>query len=485
MKRLIALGILFCGVLLAGCGSGNPDEILQKMHDHYASSITNAVKERLVLPDRFSTTGDLRISHHALPSKLPAEGTITFHVLGTADYSEAQNPKIDQEVDVTVDEKIQSAPNQPSIPVQGDVAVHIRILNQKFFLQLAKLKLLAPVFLKTPLEWSGGASTKWYGDTVQTIDDAVQGLHSSGATTIQTFMRNPKEAYAKIPAAVGRFVSEVHLWKAVSMLPSQNGNYRIRVESDKDKMIRSLHAYFDTISSLESMPSAYAMKSKQDIDRSIDTLNRTLSEGGKITGILEVKQDDYAFAGFDGDMVEAHGKKDAHVHIETGDRHTVVSLTNPDDPQKGFSFEKTGEKLTMTVAQKAVMTGSYDGKTFHAEFFDGDGRTLAAIDAAIARADALGVSLTGTLSLPRQEVEITFSDLHSILSNGRKDFDFAVIGTAAYQHQTLLEFSITSTRKEVQSTDITEPATYSPLKQLGQDLSALFAPVTGGILPRH
>ena len=405
-----------------------------------------------------------------------------------ADIRQPRSPVIDGTIKVSGSMQA-PAGTFGAVPAKGSeketssagIQLSARVIDDIVALKVDDLSLSIP---GTP-ERTGLAdalSKQWYGITFDAIDAMMKAQSEKAGTPEQPKVREllSRSFNRRIsPPSVTKFVEKIHLWKGIELLPETDGLVRIRVESDKKKVLASVRAireYLEENSGQGLGAKAWlGLNNQGQIDALLQDEATFMKSMGTVRGVLSADRTSYAFRGFDGDILDEKGVTQGHLNISlTSEGDFRLELTNTGTGEATV-VEKSGAKFSVSYAGKELLSGLVSAEQFSMEAKDPEsGAVVAQLKGNVQSATATNITLS--------DIEGSVPSKHIALKNGsysmkvdtakggmlNTEISTEVVLGPAYEMKIL----ISSERRTITSVSIEKPV-YKPLEDLYQDLLAV------------
>lgn len=467
-------------LLLTGCRSKeDPNVVLRKMHERMATMAENSAKQ-IVVPEKSHTKAVVRLVISPFEPFLPVSATMDGTVEQLSNLSDPAANQADTVASLRVDADFPPSllgmaglaglvdpVQQGNVKVIAQVQTGIRLLKEQFFLTFAKAHLQIPTLSKSATI-SPAVAQRWYVATAQELREMMGGTAQS-AGTVQAFFKNPLLQGERVRKDMLSFFKGISIWKPAKKMTTKDGLLHIAVESDPEKLQRTLTDLAAMLARISSQGDAEAQK---DVEKKIAD---GFKEIGSIRGTVKATPE-YAFAGFDGDLLNE--KKEVQLSIATTfhDDTILVKLHHPKKTESVMVFEKKGSAFSVSADGKKVLEGIVSDKQLAFSVLDGGKKTLLG-DFVIEEASRKRFSIHGSLADQEGRTKLFVRTLEAKLDNDSKDKFSALQASLVIADQNVAEIAASWEQKEDLSVRIEAPASPKPLNTLLPDLQPFFTAV--------
>jgi hypothetical protein len=283
---------------------------------------------------------------------------------------------------------------------------------------------------------------------------------------------------------MNKFMQRVHLWKGIEALPEKDGNFQVRVESDKKAIAEDIAAFNDYM--LESAGSSWTQfsgKTGLDKQKYLESVRSDVEKGGTVRGVLSADKNTYDFRGFTGEIFSSTGAKLGDVNIQHGKNGDVlVELTDVSQNNQKLTFSKTGSGFALSVDGKQFMTGTVSDQRFTVTVIDPKTNEISmTADLPIVKVSIEELTIeNGVITFPTSKLELLVDRFQYQFQNSFKDLNLTLNMHGLLAGEPLFTTTLESNRKEQPSISVEPPTTTSPFSELQQDLIGV---LMGGSTP--
>ncbi len=491
MKRTTLL--LISLLVLAGCGKPSADDILSKMHDAALNNIDQKL-QLVEFPKIASTSTVLTVTNEPVPGIFEGKGNLNLKFTSEYDVSKPDALLFDAGLELkTVMDASQaffaSGPAEkggPDLHATADLNATLKSAGRKLFFNLGKIEISIPGALPAPFILPKELQTKWYSATFDEINAQLKKSTATGAVapTIDELLKNSLSGNSINREAMNKLIQRIHLWKGIEVLPEQDGNFQVRVESDKQAIAEDMVAFNEYM--LESAGSSwnqFSGKTGLYKQKYLESVKSDIEKGSSVRGVLSVDKDTYDFRGFTGEIFSSTGSKLGDVNIQHGKNGDIlVELTDVSQNNQKLTFTKTGTSFSLSVDGKQFMTGTVSDQRFTVTVIDPKTNEISmTADLPIVKVSREELTIeNGTITFPTSKLSLLVDRFQYQFQNSFKDLNLSLNMHGLLADKPLFTTTLESNRKEQPSISVESPTATSPFSELQQDLVGVFM---GGTAP--
>ncbi len=479
MKRSLIL--LSCFLVLAGCGKVTPEKVLTKMHE---AIIKNAEEttQMVQYPPRASAKAALTVKTEPIAKVFEGKVDMNFNAKQKYDFTNLQNILLESVLDLRTDisapaslfgvETAKKSKKVETANASADLFATIRSAGKKIALNISKADISYPT-LPTPFSLPKDLQSKWYGATFDEINEQFRKSAKEGDTipTIDEILKKGLEGNNVNREEIKKLIERSHLWKGLEVLPGQDGNVRVRVESDKE-------ALKGTVAAIEE----YARKASGSTWKQLERDNRFQNfakfkdaidkDFGSVRGVLAADKTTYVFRGFEGEVLSLTGAKLGDVKIEfKADGDALIELKNADADSPIVVYKEVGADFSLTAGNQEIFRGTATSTRFTFTFTDPE-KKIVLLTANLPLTSATKEALTienGTIELPSIGLRVTVESFRYAFTNAFKNVTMAAKLSGTLAEAPLFTATFDAERK-VDTFSFDALPTFVPFGQLQQDL---------------
>ena len=364
---------------------------------------------------------------------------------------------------------------------EAELTAMVKSAERKLFLNISKTNLLAPMLPK-PFSLPETLKTGWYGATFDEIDAQLKKGTQEGSTpqTIDDLIRKAIGGNGVNKEALVKLFRNTHIWNGIELLPEQDGNLRVRVESDKESMKESTEAFFAYMRETAGSSWEQIEKNPRYQGQFEDGIKDGIEKNvGSIRGILDADKSTYEFRGFEGETFSNSGVKLLDVKIRReANGNALIELTNTAEGNRKLVFQKIGADFTFTMDGKKYMEGTISESRFTMTITDPEkNETVLTADLPLVKATKEDFLIKdGVITFPSMasKLKLFIDQFGFQAQNEFKDNTVTLKAHGTFGDTPIFTLNIDGQRKEVSSVTVETPATFAPFSRLQQDFSAAF-----------
>lgn len=442
------------------------EQATKKMHTKWVDKLTEKLPEMnipLKSKSNFSAEGSI---------DAPGVGNIKINVASesTSDMSQKSNFLSDGKLTATV--KVATGATETTTP-SGDLDLELLLkrIGDKAFISLAKFKLSSnDPTVSMVSETLTPFAEKWYGGSLKELETTLKnqgipadlsGLSAEISPEVLQFKTRIKKA-----------LDELTLWKFKKGLPTADGKLVFEVELDKDGLKKGLVAFakIGLTKPDGTVIESEVARATQDIDQFIAMIT-------KVEGTLAIDQKNPEFFTFDGTITTATMPQGGKIAINWSEDKKTVQMSNAGAPAAETLLLEITTKDDGTDAivianadkSKTMLTGTSSEDKLEFSFNPDDSDADPELTADLDKDDG---AYSGTINLPKEQIEITLNKLAYDKNSFALDFEVKQNGQAIAAGKVDFGF------EEVKSVEVSEPATFETFDALIMQIqSALMPPV--------
>ncbi len=489
-RTALFASLVFC-VLLSACGK-NPDAALLHMHDRMVERMTmNAPSVDRPAIASLSTT----ISVHTLPIAGVFAGQASVDITSKQEHdaTDPKNVKLNFhllskiQIDApggtfqTFPAKTPQSVKSESEHISVNVVATAKAGNHLVALNVPDFNVSAPpLLLPAPFSLPAEMAKRWYGATYDQINAELkkQQATSEGSPppqTIEELLERMTVSNTLKTESLKKMIDDVHLWKAIELLPTKNGVTQVRVESDPVKLQKSLDILL-TAMQQSNDASWKRLGNPIDIRRNmLGTIGKQLREARvhSLRGVLSADEKTYDFRGFDGEILNESGGVVGTIgssFAANGEMHLTYVETN--HPERSVAFEYVSGSFSLSIGGSETLRGTVTKERLIATVTDPATHVIVAqIDLTFGEISKTQFTVkSGTVILPPPNITVTIANLHTETFEDGKNISATLKGSATYKGKQVADFSLSTEQKALPSLALEMPTSYAPFSSLQQDL---------------
>lgn len=434
-------------------------------------------------PEVGSIEGNVQMN--TSPIKNIFEGNLSFSLdaLSRYDIRSKKSPIADIALTVSVNVDAPAGtfgtPSDASAREKATLNLQLiaRSLDRVLALQIPVLEADAPL-MASAFSLPQDISKTWYGSTYDELnaslkEAAMENGNEQQLPKVEEIIGNMFGSTRVSPEAMKRAAKKMHLWNGIEVLPEEDGNLHIRVESDKKKILRSVKAALDYVEEVSGSSWDAQLNNPQFREMVTGLKGKDaefLKTMGSVKGIISVEKDTYIFRGFVGDAMDESGSITGHMEmLSTAEGDFKLSITDVAE-QSTMLFTKKGADLSFVVDDKQLMKGTWEDKKLNLAFTnEADGKSAGSLMMTLKEYDKTHLIISeARITIADPSMVITVKDFMVAVNEAEKESSMSATFSASYEGKNVLSGSMVSKKKEIPDFSLEKPV-FKPLKDLQAD----------------
>ncbi|MFA5799483.1 MAG: hypothetical protein WC840_00820 [Candidatus Peribacteraceae bacterium] len=480
MKRSLIL--LSCFLILAGCGKVTPEKALTKMHE---AIVKNAEENTQMIqyPPRASAKAALTVKTEPIAKVFEGKVDMNFNAKQKYDFTNLQNILLESVLDLRTNisapaslfgvEPAKKSKKVETANASADLSATIRSADRKIALNISKANISYPT-LPAPFALPKDLQSKWYGALFDEVNEQLRKSAKEGDTvpTIDEILKKGLEGNNVNREEIKKLIERSHLWKGLEILPGQDGNVRVRVESDKEALKGTVAAIEEYVRKASGPSWKQLERDNRFQDKFAKFKDAIDKDFGSVRGVLAADKTTYVFRGFEGEVLSNTGAKLGDVKIElktNGD--ALIELRSADISKPAVVYKKVGTDFSFAVGFQEIFRGTVTPTRFTFTFTDPEKKIVVfTMDLPLTSATKEALTIeNGTVEIPSIGLRVTVESFRYAFTNAFKDVTMAAKLSGTLAGAPLFTATFDAERK-VDTFSFSALPTFAPFGQLQQDM---------------